>query len=142
MDNPTASSKRSGGSSNPVIQTDHLSRMRGGWWIGNFEPSVLKTAQFEVAYKVHRQGEDWPLHFQHEATEYNLLVEGQLQIDEQVFQAGDIFIIRPKRLVKPLFLTNCALVVVKVPSLPQDKETVMLVQPMTGMNESGRIFDR
>jgi len=51
--------------------------MDGGWFIGDFEPSVLRTSDFEVCYKEHKKGEDWPRHYHKEATEYNLLLRRQ-----------------------------------------------------------------
>jgi len=34
---------------------------------------------------------------------------------------GDVFIIEPGKIVKPIFHTDCELIVVKVPSIPGDK---------------------
>ena len=40
-----------------------------GWFIGDFEPSVLKTKDFEVGVLVHPKGEKWPAHFHPVCTE-------------------------------------------------------------------------
>lgn len=98
-----------------------LSQFKGGWWMGAFKPSCLPTRLFEVAHKWHRKGEVWPAHYQRQAVEYNLLICGRLQIGRHRFAAGDIFVIHPLEVVAPIFLTDCELTVVKVPSLPGDK---------------------
>ena len=33
--------------------------MKGGWFVGNFEPSVFKTKNFEVGYLEHKKGDLW-----------------------------------------------------------------------------------
>ena len=101
-----------------------LSEMKGGWWIGEFEPSILKTGIFEVAVKEHKQYELWPPHIQKEATEYNLLISGHLQDRGQHFTSGDIWVIEPGETSMPAFFEDCVVVCVKVPSLPEDKVLV------------------
>jgi len=98
--------------------------MIGGWFIGDFEPSVLRTPDFEVCFKQHKKGEDWPRHYHKEATEYNLLLRGQMTINGQLFKAGHGFIIEPGEVSKPVFLTDCELIIVKTPSVPGDKYEV------------------
>ena len=34
-----------------------------GWFVGDFEPSVYKTKEFEVGYFTHKKGEKWPFHY-------------------------------------------------------------------------------
>jgi hypothetical protein len=46
---------------------DNINRMFRGWFIGDFEPSVLKTKNFEVGVLIHKKGELWPKHFHKEA---------------------------------------------------------------------------
>lgn len=102
-----------------------ISDMKGGWFIGNFVPSILQTESFEVAVKKHKQGEDWGAHYQALATEYNVLVEGLMEMEggskTYSIWPGDIFIVEPGEVMKPHFLTNCTVVCVKVPSIPNDK---------------------
>ena len=35
-----------------------MSDMKGGWFVGDFEPSVLRTKNFEVGYHTHKKGDD------------------------------------------------------------------------------------
>ena len=101
-----------------------LSQFKQGWFLGGFKPSLLPTKQFEVGFKQHRKDEDYPAHYQQIATEYNLLVHGRMSIGKHVFNDGDLFIIKPEEVVKPIFISDCEVVCVKVPSLPGDKKEI------------------
>lgn len=103
------------------MKTAKLSDMWRGWFIGNFEPSVLKTDQFEVALLSHKKGEFWPKHYHAVATEYNLLISGKMTICGAEMNSGDIFILEPYEIAEPIFHEDCLIVCVKTPSLPKDK---------------------
>lgn len=98
-----------------------LAEMKDGWFIGGFVPSVFRTGEFEVGFKQHKKGEDWPCHYQLKAVEINCMVRGILGIGDQLFYSGDIFVVEPLESVKPVFFTDVEVIVVKVPSLPLDK---------------------
>jgi mannose-6-phosphate isomerase-like protein (cupin superfamily) len=99
---------------------------KGGWFIGNFEPSVLKTDLFEVCYKTHYKGEKWDTHYHKKASEVNYLIRGKMTINEIELNEGDVFVIEPYFVSEPVFLTNCELIVVKMPSQINDKYLVEL----------------
>lgn len=101
-----------------------LSQFKKGWFIGNFEPTLLKTEGFEVAIKHHKAGEDYERHYQKIATEYNVMISGLLSIDETLIDNGDIFIIYPNEIVKPFFHQDSVVVCIKVPSIQNDKVIV------------------
>ena len=92
-----------------------------GWFIGNFEPSLIKTENFEVGLLTHKKNEQWPKHYHIVATEYNLLVSGSMIIRETRIEPGEIFILEPYEIADPEFLEDCVVLCVKVPSLPGDK---------------------
>lgn len=102
-----------------------LSEMKRGWFIGNFFPSVLKTDLFEVGIMNHKKGEEWPKHFHAEATEYNVLLKGSMTVNGQLIKSGDIFILEKNEPCKPIFIENCTIVCVKVPSIPGDKYEIL-----------------
>ena len=99
----------------------NINDMTGGWFIGNFEPSALKTNHFEVCYKVHKKGEVWPVHYHKVATEINYLIRGAMRIKNRELKEGDIFILQPGEIADPVFLDDCELIVVKTPSVKNDK---------------------
>jgi quercetin dioxygenase-like cupin family protein len=95
--------------------------MKDGWFIGNFEPTSYKTDVFEVCYKKHSKGEIWDTHYHKEGTEINYLINGKMKIQNSEINSGDIFILYPYEVANPEFLEDCELVIVKTPSIKNDK---------------------
>ncbi|NBO22131.1 hypothetical protein EBU94_02160 [bacterium] len=92
-----------------------------GWYVGDFQPSCYRTSHFEVGLNSHRQNEKWPIHFHKISTEINLLIEGEMTINGKKIESGDIFILEPNEIADPVFLTDCKILVVKTPSVKNDK---------------------
>lgn len=92
-----------------------------GWFVGDFEETAYKTNQFEVCYKVHPKGEIWEKHYHPKATEINYLIRGQMTVLGETIYPGDVFVINPGEIADPQFQENCELIVIKTPSLPNDK---------------------
>ena len=101
-----------------------MSEMKGGWFTGDFEPTAFRTKDFEICYKVHAKGEQWPKHYHKEATEINYLIRGRMRIGETELEQGDIFVIEPNEVADPEFHEECELIVVKTPSVIGDKYEV------------------
>ena len=95
-----------------------------GWFIGDFEPSILRTKEFEVAFMKWQPGPFPDMHYQRVATEYNLLVRGRVRFNGKVYNPGDFFIIEPYMVNEGEFLQYSECVVVKTPSIPDDKVEV------------------
>ena len=90
--------------------------MKGGWFVGDFEPTIFKTKNFEISYKVHKKNEFWDIHYHDTALEINLLVRGEMTIQNKTLKAGDIFVLEPFEIADPIFVEECEVVCVKVPS--------------------------
>ena len=101
-----------------------MSDMFRGWFIGNFDPSVYKTDQFEVGYLIHKKGEKWDFHYHAKSTEINYLIRGKMLLNGQIINPGEIFVFDPKVIAVPNFLEDCEIICVKVPSAPGDKIVV------------------
>jgi len=102
----------------------HISKLSDtfrGWFIGDFEPSVLRTKDFEVGVLKHPKGEKWPAHYHVKATEYNVLISGAMTLNGIDLHAGDVFVIEPREVADPTFHEDCTIVCVKVPSDTTDK---------------------
>ncbi len=106
------------------MKQERIENMKAGWFVGDFVPSVYKTKDFEVCYKVHPKGEQWPAHYHKKSTEINYLIRGKMTIQGKVLQSGDIFVFEPYEVADPEFLEDCELIVVKVPSSIDDKYEV------------------
>ena len=98
-----------------------LKNMKGGWFIGNFNPTAFKTKEFEVSYKEHPKGEQWDYHYHKEATEINLLVEGHMTMCGKELKTGDVFVVEPMEVADPVFHEDCKIICVKTPSVIGDK---------------------
>lgn len=102
----------------------HLSKITDyvrGWFIGDFEPTVLRTKDFEVGVLTHKKGEYWAPHYHKKSVEYNVLISGKMVIQGRELNSGDVFVFDKEEIADPIFLEDCTLVVVKVPSIPSDK---------------------
>jgi mannose-6-phosphate isomerase-like protein (cupin superfamily) len=97
---------------------------KGGWFIGDFEPSVLRTKEFEVNVRTHKKGEKWDAHYHKEATEYNVLVSGKMDICGSIIGSNTVFVIEPEEIAAPVFLEDCVVVCIKTPSNTGDKYIV------------------
>ena len=107
------------------MNKNHLSNFFNGWIIGDFEPALLKTKDFEVGLKIHSRDEIIAPHLHLHVTEYNLMIEGQMEINGTVFTEGDIFVFSKGEKCYPKCLSNKSKVLcVKVPSVPSDKVSV------------------
>jgi quercetin dioxygenase-like cupin family protein len=95
-----------------------------GWLIGDFEPSLIRTKDFEVGILTHIKGEVWPKHYHKLADEYNVLVKGKMTVNGTELNTGDVFIIEKNEVSEPKFLEDCTVLVIKIPSIIGDKYEV------------------
>jgi hypothetical protein len=98
-----------------------IKNMFRGWFLGDFEPSVYETKDFEVGYLSHSRGEIWPSHYHEKVLEINLLIKGKIKFNNIMIEPGQIFIFKPFEVSEPEFLEDCELVCIKTPSIPSDK---------------------
>lgn len=103
------------------MYTSRLRDFVGGWFVGDFEPTLLKCAQVEVCVKRLPKGSTEPVHYQQSATEYTLVVSGRCRIGSLTLVQDDILTIPPGQAAGFEALTDVTLVIVKAPSLPNDK---------------------
>ena len=98
-----------------------LNEMVGGWIVGNFEPSCLKTTACEVACKHYEAGAVEAAHVHRIATEVTLIAAGRVSMNGQTFSAGDIILLEPGEATDFHALETTTTVVVKLPSVIGDK---------------------
>ena len=96
----------------------------GGWFIGDFNPVLHKTKDFEVAVKYYKKGDKEPRHFHKLANEYTVIVNGRVSMNGQVFDEGSIIIISKEESTDFEVLEDTATVVVKTKSIKGDKYIV------------------
>ena len=98
-----------------------LKNMKQGWFAGDFSPTAFKTSIFEACYRTHPKGEKWDTHYHEYITEINLLVKGQITLQNTLLTSGDIFVIKPFEIADPIFLEDCTIMCIKTPCKVGDK---------------------
>jgi hypothetical protein len=98
-----------------------LKEMSKGWIVGNFLPSILKTEAVEVAVKEYPASftEEW--HYHKIATEITVIVSGEVEMNGQRFEKGDIIVVAPGEGTDFKALTETVTTVVKIPGASDDK---------------------
>ena len=91
-----------------------LSDMKKGWFIGNFEPSLYKTNDCEVAIKSYKAGDYEKKHYHKVATEFTVITKGKVKMFDRIFAEGDIVVVEPGEATDFTALTDAQNVVVKI----------------------------
>lgn len=102
----------------------NLDSMKRGWFVGNFEPSVYKTEEFEVAVKKYSCGDYENAHFHKIATEITAIISGQVKMNGTNYKNGEIIVINPGEYTDFECLEDGTItIVVKIPGANDDKYT-------------------
>ncbi len=108
------------------MKIDNLKNMVKGWFIGNFEPSLLKTNDCEVAVKEYKKGDYEGKHYHKIATEFTVIISGKVRMNGIEYKAGDIIVMEPNEITDFECLEDGTKnVVVKIPGANNDKYLVM-----------------
>ncbi len=92
-----------------------------GWLIGDFEPNIYKTKKYELAFLTHLKDEKWKFHYHMEAIEINFLIKGKMILNNHLIENNNIFIINKNVIACPIFIEDCKILCIKIPSRPSDK---------------------
>jgi len=103
------------------MKIDNIENFIKGWFIGNFEPTLIKTNDVEVAYKTYKKGDKEEAHFHKLATEVTLIVKGKVKMNDKVYIENDIIVIEPTDVTDFEALEDSANLVVKYPGASDDK---------------------
>ena len=98
-----------------------ISDFVGGWFVGDFEPSLFKNQHVEVGVKFFQTGDTELSHKQILATEITVVSEGCVRIGDLILGVGEILVIPPGEYADFEALTDGSLTCVKFPSIPSDK---------------------
>ena len=101
-----------------------LDDFTGGWFVGDFEPSLMKTSEMECAIKKYKAGDREPAHYHAVATEITVVVSGTVQMNNKRFREGDIIVLSPNEVCEFAAITDAVNAVVKIPSAAGDKYIV------------------
>lgn len=103
------------------MKTGNLQDMVKGWFVGNFEPTILATDACEVAVKSYKAGDREDRHHHKVATEVTLILKGRVRMCGQEWGEGSIIVLEPGEATDFEALTDAVNVVVKTPGASNDK---------------------
>lgn len=104
------------------MKTAKLENMIKGWFVGNFEPTLLKTNYVEVAVKEYKKGDYEAKHYHKIATEITVITQGRVKMNGREYKKGDIIVMEPNEATDFEALEeNTTNVVVKLPGANNDK---------------------
>ena len=101
-----------------------LKDMFRGWVVGNFEPSLYKTDDVEVAVKNYKAGDKEEKHYHKIATEITIISDGKVIMNGNLYGSGDIVTIEPGEATDFEALQDTITTVIKLPCVKDDKYIV------------------
>ena len=98
-----------------------LEDMVKGWFVGNFDPTLLKTNDVEIAVKEYKKGDYEKKHYHKIATEITVIVSGRVKMNNVEYKKGDIIVTEPNEATDFEALEDTVNTVVKYPGANDDK---------------------
>lgn len=103
------------------MRTGKLENMVKGWFVGNFNPTLIATNDVEVAIKNYKAGAHEASHHHKIATELTAVISGEIEMNGIRYFAGDIVVVDPGESATFRAITDTVNVVVKHPGASNDK---------------------
>lgn len=104
------------------MKTAKLEDMVKGWFVGNFNPTLLKTNDVEVAVKFYNKGDCEGKHYHKIATEITVITSGRVKMNGIEYKSGDIIVMEPNESTDFECLEDGTTnTVVKIPGANNDK---------------------
>lgn len=95
-----------------------------GWFVGNFNPSLIKTNDVEIAFKRYKKGEGEAPHYHKIATEITVVCDGEIKMNDNIYKKDDVIVVKPGEVIKFDVLEDSSTIVVKYPGANNDKYVV------------------
>ena len=102
----------------------NLDKFVRGWIVGDFEPSIFRTKDFEFMVRYYKKGDSEEEHVHKIADEITVVVSGRFRMSGEILSKGDIIHLEPGDSVEFECLEDGATAVVKRPSVIGDKYIV------------------
>ncbi|MFY7898847.1 MAG: hypothetical protein ACOVNY_01605 [Chitinophagaceae bacterium] len=103
------------------MEVHQLENFTKGWFIGDFNPTLFLTNEVEVAVKEYKAGDEEAAHYHAIATEFTLVLNGSVIMNNEEYHHGSIIKIQPGEVTNFKAITNVQTVVVKLPCVKNDK---------------------
>ncbi len=104
-----------------MIENYKIEEMVKGWFIGNFDPSLYQTHNVEVGIKKYKAGDYEVSHHHKIATEFTVILYGEVEMSGKRYKDGDIVKINPGISTDFKAITDVTTVIVKIPGASNDK---------------------
>ena len=98
-----------------------LENFTRGWVVGDFEPNIIRTKDFEVMVRYYKKGDKEAKHVHKLADEITIIVSGKFIMNGELLEAGDIIHLSPNDPTDFECLEDGANTVIKTPSVMGDK---------------------
>lgn len=98
-----------------------LEDMVKGWFVGNFDPTLIRTNDVEVAVKIYKKGAYEERHHHLLSTEITVVTSGKVRMNGVEYVKGDIIVIPPNESTDFEALEDTITTVVKYPGANGDK---------------------
>ena len=92
-----------------------------GWLVGDFDPSLVRSRDVEVAIKHYKKGDSEPDHYHKIATEWTCVISGKISMNKKIYSAGEIVRVNPGESNSFSAEEDSVTLVIKSPSVTDDK---------------------
>ena len=99
----------------------HLKDMINGWFVGNFDPTLIRTNSVEVGVKEYPKGAYEKRHYHKQSTEITVIARGRVRMNGIEYIKGDIIVITPNESTDFEVMEDTITTVVKYPGTNNDK---------------------
>lgn len=106
------------------MQLYDLKDFKGGWFVGDFVPTLFPITTAEVCIKRYKAGDHDQKHIHKEADEITVVVEGIVEMNGVKYHADDVVLIDRGEATDFTAITDAVTCVVKVPCVIGDKHLV------------------
>ena len=103
------------------MKTYKLQQFTRGWLVGDFEPNIIRTKDFEFMVRSYKEGEKEQAHIHKIADEITVIVSGVFSMNGNIVTAGDIVHLLPGDATDFICIESGSTAVVKTPSVMNDK---------------------
>jgi mannose-6-phosphate isomerase-like protein (cupin superfamily) len=98
-----------------------LKTFKGGWFVGNFSPTIIPSKDVEVCIKRYKAGDADLRHYHKEADEITVVVSGEVIMNNIVYKPDSVILIHKGEATDFYALTDAVTCVVKLPCVIGDK---------------------
>ena len=93
----------------------------GDGFVGDFDPSVIRSNNVEIAVKRFKKGEHFPPHYHKLSEEITVIISGKVRINNVEFCKDDIILQEKMESSDFVVLEDATIIAVKVPGVAGDK---------------------